>query len=215
MAVNEAALRKQMVAIIAKKGIRDKSTLESMMSVPRHLFVPPEIQCYAYEDRPLPIGEKQVISQPSLVARMAEAAKINSSSIVLEIGTGSGYAAAVLSRMAKEVYTIERFAEFVEKAGERFLKLGYDNIWTKWGDGTLGWFEKAPFDAIVVSAGAPSIPQCYIDQLKPGGRLIIPIGEYSSQRLVYVHKRVDGSCFQEIIEDVCFVPLVGKNGWPI
>lgn len=214
MIANDANLRKQMVAIILKKGIRDPSTLASMMIVPRHVFVSPELKDFAYEDRPLPIGEGQVITQPSLVARMVEAAHVNSSSIVLEIGTGSGYAAAVLSRIAKEVYTIERFSAFAERAKDRFLKLGYDNIVTKWGDGSVGWGEKSPFDAIVVSAGAPIIPQSYIDQLKPNGRLVIPIGGYSNQELVCLHKKEDGTYFQETIEDVRFVPLIGKEGWP-
>jgi protein-L-isoaspartate(D-aspartate) O-methyltransferase len=211
---NLDVLRKQMVKTIEREGIHDKLVLDSMAIVPRHLFVSPEQRGAAYENRPLPIGSGQVISQPSLVARMVEAARVNSSSIVLEIGMGSGYAAAILSRIAKKVYTVERIATFVESAKGRFLELGYDNIEAKCDDGSLGWVEKAPFDAIIVSAGAPSIPQCYVDQLKVGGHLVIPVGGRIDQDLVCLHKKEDGSCSQEMIEYVRFVPLIGQEGWP-
>jgi protein-L-isoaspartate(D-aspartate) O-methyltransferase len=206
-------LRQQMVKVIERSGIRDQNVLKSMSIVPRHIFVDEERQIDAYKNYPLPIGEGQVITQPSLVARMVEAAHIDQSSIVLEIGTGSGYAAAVLSRIAQKVYTIERISSFVEVAKKRFLKLGYNNILVKTGDGSLGWPEKAPFDAMIISAGAPSIPKCYINQLKVGGRLVIPVGGQVNQDLVCLHKRADGTCFEEIIDYVRFVPLIGQEGW--
>ncbi len=198
---------------IAKRGIKDPATLKSMRTVPRHLFVPDHLRESAYEDRPLPIAAGQTISQPYIVGLMTEAAELKSDIDVLEIGTGSGYAAAVLSRIVKEVYTVERIPELAEKAEAAFKEAGYDNIHVKVANGTLGWPEHGPYDAILVTAGAPTAPESLIDQLKIGGRLVIPVGDSVSQQLVRYRKNVDGSLDQEILEYVRFVPLIGEEGW--
>lgn len=195
------------------RGINDPGTLESMSKVRRHLFVPQHQLPYAYHDGPLSIGYGQTISQPYIVALMTEAAEVEPSSIVLEIGTGSGYAAAVLSFIAQEVYTIERIPELAAKAERLFQTLGYGNIHVKVDDGTLGWPEKGPFSAIIVTAGSPVMPKSLIDQLQPAGRLVIPIGDMYSQELVRVRKSSTGKHSQEYLGGVRFVPLIGKEGW--
>lgn len=206
--------RQQMVnEQLIRRGIKNQAVLESMLTVPRHLFVPERLRYYAYYDGPLTIGEGQTISQPYIVALMAEAAEPASTDLVLEIGTGSGYAAAVLSRIVSRVCTIERHKSLADKAIGRFHRLGYDNIEVCIGDGTKGWPGKIKFDAIIVSAAAPLIPASLRRQLKPGGRMVIPVGGRSGQELLRVRLNKDGSFSQEFLEAVQFVPLVGEEGW--
>jgi len=195
------------------RGITDPATLESMSKVPRHLFVPEKLQDYAYDDGPLKIGYDQTISQPYIVAIMTQAAEVGPSSTVLEIGTGSGYAAAVLSKMAKEVYTVERIPELATQAEKCLYELGYDNVHVKIANGTLGWPEKGPFDAIIVTAGGPEIPESLLQQLNPNGRLIIPIGDLFGQDLVKIRKPLKGKYTTQSLGPVRFVPLIGEEGW--
>lgn len=209
-----ASIRERMVKMqIASRGINDASVLEAMRTVPRHRFVPEELLAYAYDDGPLPIGEGQTISQPYIVALMTQAAKLDKNSKVLEIGTGSGYAAAILSRIAKEVHTIERLPDLARHAEGVLQDLKYNNIHVHIGDGTLGLPQHGPFDAILVTAGAPVVPDSFIDQLKVGGRVIIPVGDALSQELLRLVKTKDGKFTRELIELVRFVPLIGKQGW--
>lgn len=198
---------------IIPRGVRDPATIAAMRTVPRHAFVPHDMQAHAYDDSPLPIGEGQTISQPYIVALMTESAQIDSNSVVLEIGTGSGYAAAILSQIAKEVYTVERIPELAHEAAERLTKLGYANVHVKVGDGTLGWPEHAPYDAILVTAGAPVVPHSFIPQLKLNGKVIIPVGDAMSQQLLRLHKIAEGKYASEFVEFVRFVPLIGEEGW--
>ena len=185
-----------------------------MLTVPREQFVSEEMQEFAYRNSPLPIGSGQTISQPLIVAEMAQSLELSPTDRVLEIGTGSGYAAAVLSRIAKEVFTVERHRELAESATARFQQLGYDNVHTKLSDGTRGWLEKAPFDAIIVSAGAPGIPPALLQQLGIGGRLVIPVGEkIDSQQLIRAIRRGSDDFEYEELGPVRFVPLIGEAGW--
>jgi protein-L-isoaspartate(D-aspartate) O-methyltransferase len=206
-------LRQEMVRTqIAERGVRDPRVLEAMLRVPRHLFVPQDLRHRAYEDTPLPIGEGQTISQPYMVAWMTELLEVGDQDRVLEIGTGSGYQAAVLCELAKEVYSVEQNPLLAREAEERLLSLGYTNVHLRVGDGTLGWPEEAPFDGIMVTAGAPSIPQPLLEQLAEGGRLVIPVGSATMQMLTLVRKE-DGT-YRTTEEGSCiFVPLVGKYGW--
>ena len=206
-------LKKMVEQQIRRRGVKDPATLKAMLEVPRHAFVPVSSQIYAYADAPLPIGQGQTISQPYIVALMTEAAELTPDASVLEIGTGSGYAAAILSRMVNEVYTIERIASLASKAEEIFKNLQYQNIQVKVGDGTLGWKEKAPFDAILVTAGAPVVPESFLDQLKLSGRVIIPVGDAISQQLIRLRKTPENTYTREILESVRFVPLIGEQGW--
>lgn len=211
---NRFGERKQMVdEQLIRRGIKNEAVLKSMLAVPRHFFVPEHLQSYAYFDRPLDIGEGQTISQPYIVALMVELLEPAPADRVLEIGTGSGYAAAVLSRMTSMVYTVERLATLAKKAMARFHALKYDNIKVRIGDGTKGWPREAPFDSILVSAGAPAIPKSLRKQLKPGGRMVIPVGDKNFQELLLVRRKPDGSFTEEIADIVCFVPLIGKEGW--
>jgi protein-L-isoaspartate(D-aspartate) O-methyltransferase len=195
------------------RGIKDPATLEAMRTVPRQFFIPENLVDKSYRDGPLPIGEGQTISQPYIVALMTQAAQVNKDSIVLDIGTGSGYAAAVFSRIVKEVITIERIDVLAKNAEQCFQKLGYDNIKVIVGDGTLGYPDEAPYDAIVVTAGAPDIPESLCKQISDSGRLIIPVGDSFSQNLLSITKDADGKISKEIIEYVRFVPLIGEEGW--
>lgn len=211
-----ASLRRAMVEYqLAARGIRDRSVLDAMNTVPREAFVPERLAELSYEDTPLPIEEEQTISQPYIVAAMAEALELSPGDRILEVGAGSGYAAAVLGRIAGEIWAIERHAALAEIARRRMEKLGYDNVHILHGDGTLGWPEHAPYDGIVVAAGGPDVPQALVDQLAPGGRLVIPIGpDPRLQQLVRVRKGEDGTTARE--EDlgaVRFVPLIGAQGW--
>lgn len=207
--------RQRMVAKqLERRGVIDRALLQAMKDVPREAFISPDLQEFAYEDRPLPIAEGQTISQPYIVARMIEAAQIKSGDRVLDVGTGSGYAAAVVSRMAAHVFSIERHRELADSARRALQNLGYDNVEIRHGDGTLGWAEHAPYDAILVAAGGPEIPDTLRKQLKIGGRLIIPIGEYEShQKLVKVTRDAEHSFHEEELESVTFVPLIGSGGW--
>lgn len=199
---------------IAARGVRDPHLLEAMRMVPRELFVGSELEEFAYQDAPLPIGLDQTISQPYIVALMIEAAKIAPLQRVLEIGTGSGYAAAVISRIAAEVFTVERHQELAESAARRLQRLAYSNVHILWGDGTEGWAEHAPFDAILVAAGGPSVPERLLEQLKIGGCLVIPVGETQRlQRLLRVTRRSEHDYVKDDLGSVQFVPLIGKEGW--
>jgi protein-L-isoaspartate(D-aspartate) O-methyltransferase len=199
--------------VIAWRGVRDARVLEAMRTVPRERFLPDGLAEFAYEDTPLPIEEGQTISQPFIVATMAAAAELTPESRVLEIGTGSGYGAAILGRIASQVWTIERHEQLVVQARRRFEDLGYDNVHVVYGDGTLGLPDAGLFDAIVVTASGPVVPQALIEQLVDGGRLILPIGPDSrGQRLLRV--RVRGSdIVEEDLGAVRFVPLIGQQGW--
>ena len=199
-------------AQLQRRGITDTHVLDAMASVPRHLFVPPEARAEAYGDRALPIDEGQTISQPYVVALMAQALRLSKSDRVLEIGAGSGYAAAVLSLLAGEVYAIERWPSLAEAAERRLRELGYTNVFVVAGDGTAGLPAYAPFDGIVVSAAAPWVPQPLREQLGEGGRMVIPVGGRSDQILLRV-TRVDHRIHTERLGEVRFVPLVGEHAW--
>lgn len=199
---------------IETRGVRDPRVLAAMRAVPRHRFVPADLADQAYTDEPLPIGHGQTISQPYVVALMTEALQLQPTDRVLEIGTGSGYAAAVLSHIASEVWTIERLPELAEHAKQVLDELGIGNVHVEIGDGTLGWPSAAPYDAIVVTAGGPSVPPALTAQLADGGRLVIPVGPTArSQSLVRVTRR-GADLQQEDLGGVRFVPLVGAQGWP-
>jgi protein-L-isoaspartate(D-aspartate) O-methyltransferase len=207
--------RERMVTTqIEARGITDPLVLAAMRVVPRERFVPSALARFAYGDRPLPIGEGQTISQPYIVAMMAHAAGVEPGARVLEIGTGSGYGAAVLSRIAAEVYTVERVRALAEAARDRLAGLGYANVQVLEGDGTLGWAEHAPYDAIVVTAGGPRVPEALLSQLAAEGRLIMPVGAGSRhQRLVRVTCTATQEYRYEYLEEVAFVPLIGAEGW--
>jgi protein-L-isoaspartate(D-aspartate) O-methyltransferase len=209
------ARRREMVAhSIAARGVRDELVLNAMRTVPRELFVPKKLREFAYEDSPLPIPAEQTISQPYIVAFMAEALLLKGGDKVMEIGAGSGYAAAVLSEIAANVYTVERVGGLAKSAAERLADLGYDNVHVRHGDGTLGWPEHAPYDAIVVAAGGPQVPESLKSQLKVGGRLVMPVGsDQRVQELVRVTRISETEYRSEDIADVRFVPLIGEEGW--
>ncbi len=203
--------RKRMVERdLRGRGIKDPRVLEAMYLVPRHLFVPRRHRSQAYQDRPVPIGKGQTISQPYVVALMTELLTLKGNERVLEVGTGSGYQAAVLSQLAREVYTIEIIPSLAAKAEERLLRLGYGNVQVKTGDGFFGWEEKGPFDAIVVTASTEKIPDPLWNQLQRGGRLVMPLGEtHKTQRLVRATK-IKGKRHVETITGVIFVPMTGE-----
>ena len=209
---NYTAKREQMVKTqLIARGIKDAATLFAMQNVSRHLFVPENMKPYAYADRPLPIGDGQTISQPYIVAFMTEALQLKESDKVLEIGTGSGYQAAILAKIVDSVYTIEIVKPLAIKAKDRLQQLGYANVNVKWGDGYHGWPAKTPFDAIIVTAGADSIPQPLIDQLKIGGRMIIPVGPHNYvSHLVLVTKKKNKIIKKKLLP-VRFVPFTRKK----
>jgi protein-L-isoaspartate(D-aspartate) O-methyltransferase len=199
---------------LAARGIRDPRVLEAMRAVPRELFVPESAGGYAYGDGPLPIGDGQTISQPYIVAYMIEAVAPEPTDRALEIGTGSGYSAAVLGSIVAEVYTVERLPALAESAARRLARLDVRNVRVRCGDGTLGWPEHAPYDMIVVTAGGPGVPPALLAQLAPGGRLVMPVGDAPrAQQLVRVRRHRDGTTTQEWLEPVAFVPLIGEQGW--
>ena len=199
---------------IAHRGVHSPLVLSAMQSVPREAFLPPELREFAYDDTPLPIAEGQTISQPYIVAMMTEALELQGGEKVLEIGTGSGYAAAVLSRIAKDVYTVERIGQLAEKSAGTLATLGYGNVHVLHGDGTRGWPDHAPYDAIIVAAGGPQVPESLKSQLKVGGRLVIPVGaDRRLQELVRVVRVSEHEYSTEELADVRFGPLVGAEGW--
>ncbi len=205
--------RRQMVdGQIRARGIRDPQVLQVFYEVPRHWFVPADQQALAYADQALPIGQGQTISQPYIVALMTEALMAASDARVLEIGTGSGYQAAILSRLVAHVYTVERYESLAGQALERFGRLGYQNISVRVGDGTLGWPDYAPYDDAIITAAGPSIPTAIIAQIRPGGIVVLPIGRRRSQRLRRLWIREAGY-ISENLGRVSFVPLVGRYGW--
>lgn len=197
---------------IKARGIKDERVLKAMLKVPRHLFVDEALRDQAYGDFPLPIGEGQTISQPYIVALMTEALELKGNERVLEIGTGSGYQTAILAELALWVYTIERFPTLLERAKKVLKELGYKNISFKLDDGTLGWKEAAPFDAIIVTAASPDIPPPLVEQLAEGGRIVIPIGDEFSQTLIKGVKK-GGKLHTKALEPVRFVKLVGAYGF--
>jgi protein-L-isoaspartate(D-aspartate) O-methyltransferase len=209
------ALRKQMVEYqLAARGVDDERVLNAVNTVPREKFVAEELAGAAYDDLPLPIAASQTISQPYIVALMTAALELKATDKVLEIGTGSGYAAAVLAEVAAEVYSVERHQTLADTARDRLHELGYNNSHVLHADGTLGWWEQAPFDAIVVTAGGPGIPEPLKEQLAVGGRLVIPVGaSLYSQKLLRVRRISDSKYQQEDLGGVRFVPLIGAAGW--
>ena len=205
--------RAQMVESLRRGGIEDPRVLEIMAQVPRHYFVPEAFRHQAYDDDvSIHIGEGQTISQPRIVALMTQAAKIDPMDRVLEIGTGSGYQAAVLSGLARFVFTVERVSSLARQAKSVMDQMGLENVSVKVMDGTLGWRAQAPFDAILVTAGAPEVPAPLVEQLTDGGRLVVPVGPRESQVLKIVQRRGDRS-FTKELKGACFVPLIGRHGW--
>jgi protein-L-isoaspartate(D-aspartate) O-methyltransferase len=207
--------RQRMVANqLEKRGVRDPAVLAAMLEVPREAFVSEQHQDFAYDDGPLPILEGQTISQPYVVALMIEVLELMPDDRVLEIGTGSGYAAAVISRIAAEVYTVERIEDLVDYAQANLAATGYDNVHVRHGDGTLGWPEHSPYDAIVAAAGGPKVPDPLKNQLAVGGRLVMPVGSAQrAQQLIKLTRLKDGTFKKQKLSHVRFVPLIGKQGW--
>lgn len=213
MAVALKWAREKMVAEqIRGRGISDSRVIEAMLKVPRHRFVEEALWERAYDDKPLPIGEKQTISQPYMVGLMSEALELKGEEKVLEVGTGSGYQAAILAELAKQVYSIERLAELAKRARTVLDDLGYDRVAIRVGDGSLGWPEEAPFDAIIVTAAGPRVPRPLVEQLAERGRLVFPIGELEVQTLVKIRK-IEGRLVEEYLGGCRFVKLIGSYGW--
>ncbi|HDI11920.1 MAG TPA: protein-L-isoaspartate(D-aspartate) O-methyltransferase [Candidatus Acetothermia bacterium] len=205
--------RRRMVEYLRRQGITDSRVLAAMERVPRHLFVPEPLRTWSYEDRPLPIGHEQTISQPYIVALMTEALGLTGQEKVLEIGTGSGYQTAILCELSREVFSIERIPELAEGARKRLEELGYGNVRIRVGDGTLGWPEEAPFDRIIVTGALPRIPEPLWEQLAEGGRLVAPIGPRGEQFL-YVVSKERGKPRRRVLCPCSFVPIIGAKGWP-
>ncbi|MBV6512918.1 MAG: Protein-L-isoaspartate O-methyltransferase [Ignavibacteriaceae bacterium] len=204
--------RAELTGSLRRKGIRDEAVLQAINTVPRHEFINKTLWHLAYADNPLPIGSQQTISQPYTVAFMTEKLGVKKGGKVLEIGTGSGYQAAILCVMGIKVYSVEREFDLYKETNRLLQHLGY-SVATRYGDGTIGWNEFAPYDGIIVTAGAPSLPGTLKKQLKPGGKLVVPVGDRSSQKL-FVVERVDETEFKEtVIPGFKFVPLIGKEGW--
>ena len=209
-----ARLRQMMVEQqIIRRGVGDPRLWAAMRAVPRERFVPEDVRSLAYKDRPLPVEAGQTISQPYIVARMIEAGAISPENRVLEVGAGSGYAAAVMSRIAAHVFAVERIAELAALAEGRMKALGYDNVSIGLGDGTAGWAEEAPFDAILVAAGGPGVPPPLREQLAIGGRLVMPVGDGGEQQLVRLIRKDEEEFDLTVLEAVRFVPLIGAHGW--
>jgi protein-L-isoaspartate(D-aspartate) O-methyltransferase len=213
-----AKQRKKMVdSQIRSRGVRDERVLRAMEKIPRHLFIDEGLIGQAYNDNPLPIGEKQTISQPYIVALMTEALELKGREKVLELGTGSGYEAAILAELADRVFTIERIASLAQKARKLLESLNYYNVVIRVGDGTYGWREESPFDAIAVSAGSPSIPRMLVEQLAIGGRLVIPVGSRYSQSLIKLTRLSENpdDVKREDLGGCRFVNLIGEHGWKV
>jgi protein-L-isoaspartate(D-aspartate) O-methyltransferase len=209
----EIARRRMVETQVIARGIRDRRVIEAMQKIPRHLFVEEAMAAQAYNDNPLPIGEKQTISQPYIVALMSELLELKGKEKVLEIGTGSGYQAAVLAVLAERVCTMERIRPLAMRARKVLDGLGLLNVNIRVADGTCGWVEESPFDAILVTAGAPEIPDTLVAQLAVGGRLVLPVGDQYSQTLVRIVRQQDGSCTIEDSIGCRFVKLIGRHGW--
>ncbi|MBD3851936.1 MAG: protein-L-isoaspartate(D-aspartate) O-methyltransferase [Acidobacteria bacterium] len=202
-----------MLESLKRGGISDERVMGAMAEIPRHYFVPEAFRHQAYDDDvSIHIGEGQTISQPRIVALMTESARIDPQDRVLEVGTGSGYQAAVLSKLARFVFTVERVASLARQAKNVLDQLGVDNVSIKVMDGTLGWRAQAPFDAILVTAGAPEVPEPLVKQLADGGRLVVPVGPRETQVLKIVERRGDRT-FAHELKGACFVPLIGRHGW--
>jgi len=211
--LNDTFQRERMVReLVEKRGIRDARVLAAMREVPRHLFVRENLARQAYTDHALPIGEAQTISQPWVVAKMTELLAVESTHKVLEIGTGSGYQTAILARLARWVYSLERIPQLAHQAIHRLRHLEIPNVKIQAFDGTIGWSEVAPFDRILVTAAAPRAPQPLIDQLASGGRLVVPEGDRQRQRLV-LYEKIGSRARRLELEEVAFVPLIGRFGW--
>ncbi len=206
-------LRNKLTESLRKKGISDQRVLDAINSIPRHYFIPAEFEIHAYEDKPFPIGEGQTISQPYTVAFQTQLLQLKAGDKVLEIGTGSGYQAAVLLLCGAKVFSIERHSELSQKAAKTLKLIHAGPIHLSVGDGTKGWAEHAPFDKIIVTAGAPSIPKMLFNQLAVGGQLIIPVGNEQKQKMVRITKLPDLTPQSEVFDDFSFVPLIGENGW--
>ncbi|MCH7760137.1 protein-L-isoaspartate(D-aspartate) O-methyltransferase [candidate division TA06 bacterium] len=206
--VKEMMVEEQLIS----RGVKEPRVTKVMKRVPRHLFVEKALWERAYEDHPLPIGEEQTISQPFMVGTMTQALALQGKEKVLEIGTGSGYQTAILAELAEQVFTIERFESLSKKARENLHQLGYTNVVLRVGDGCLGWREFSPFDGILVTAGAPEVPKTLFEQMKEGGRMVIPIGGSKSQDLVLIRKK-DKKMKRETLCGCVFVPLVGRGAW--
>ncbi|MCE5333675.1 MAG: protein-L-isoaspartate(D-aspartate) O-methyltransferase [Desulfobacteraceae bacterium] len=210
---NSQRARDRMVETqVAARGVHDQRVLEAMRKVPRHLFVDEALQDQAYNDHPLPIGEKQTISQPYIVALMTQSLELAGNEKVLEIGTGSGYQTAVLAELADRVYSIERYPALAQRAKGTLQRLGYNNTVVRVGDGSLGWPDDAPFEGIIVTAGTPKIPQPLVDQLAVSGRLVVPVGDRYSQELILVRRVAEGIT-KTNMGGVRFVDLIGTWGW--
>jgi protein-L-isoaspartate(D-aspartate) O-methyltransferase len=210
---DQAVARRRMVERLAEAGVRDRRVLAAFGAVPRHLLVPEALQAQAYRDAALPIGEGQTISAPGVVAAMSEALELRGDETVLEIGTGSGYQAAILAQLATRVVSVERVQRLAASARRALDKLGMTNVVVYWGDGTRGRPTDAPFDAIVVTAGGPSVPEPLLAQLAPGGRLVGPFGERAEQRLLRVRRTGENEYREELLGRCRFVDLVGDHGW--
>lgn len=206
--------RQRLVETLQSKGIRDLAVLRAFEMTPRHAFVPTGLRHRAYEDAPLPIGNGQTISQPWVHARYLELLNLKGGERVLEIGTGSGYQTVLLAHLVAQVFSIERIPALMQQARENIQRAGVRNVSLLVGDGTIGWREYAPYDAILVGAGSPSIPQPLLDQLAEGGRLLIPIGDREEQRLVVAERRA-GQVQMRDVAPVRFVPLIGHHGWDV
>lgn len=206
--------RRRMVAEqVVARGITDSRVIDAMLKVPRHKFVEEALEGKAYQDAPLPIGEKQTISQPYMVAVMSEALNLKGFETVLEVGTGSGYQAAVLALLADRVFSLERIPALARRARKILDECGFSKVNIRLADGTHGWQDMAPFDAIVVTAGAPEVPQDYLDQLTVGGRLVIPVGDRDSQVLMRIKRTGEREYEEERLLGCRFVPLIGNHGW--
>jgi protein-L-isoaspartate(D-aspartate) O-methyltransferase len=209
-----AVQRERMVRdLIAGRGVKDERVLNALRKIPRHLFVKEHLRSQAYGDHALPIGAAQTISQPYVVARMSEMLEVGPEHSVLEIGTGSGYQTAILAVLARRVYSLERIPELAQAAIPRMRQLGLDNVKIQVFDGTVGWSEWAPYDRILVTAGAPKVPEPLLGQLAPGGALLVPEGPRNLQRLVLYRKSPRGEIRRREGEEVAFVPLLGRHGW--
>lgn len=198
---------------IVARGIKDKRVIEAMLKVPRHLFLDEALRPQAYDDNPLPIGEKQTISQPYIVALMSETLHLKGTEKVLEIGTGSGYQCAILAELADQIYTIERIPSIAKRARKIFDQLNYSNVIINIGDGTLGWKQHSPYDGIIVTAASPRPPKPLLEQLAKGGRLVIPIGDEFSQNLSVFTRNDNDDLTEESYGGCRFVKLIGQHGW--